>query len=264
MASLAATFTTEVSRQLKHLTAWPPGIQLSLGSVGEIGSDHIFDPISDLSSFGIHHDVVEGDTKTDPFSYKSKGVKDFGVSGGAEVPKLGGYFAEAKAKVTIEFEREHAIVFHAGGLKDRRIADQPKLAMQMVELLDQGLWNSNWFVITSAVEAEAATILISNSSASRVDLALGVDANVAGMSLLSAEFEPRLVSEKEMGAVFVGRKGMTPLFKAKRIRKKWFDLFGEYELRASYSANTADLSRDLDGEDFADELLEEVGIYDAI
>ena len=262
--SVAATYANELSRQFRFLATWPIGMPLTLGTVGEILDDRIFDPTTSLESFGVAFKPVTGDTEPQPFTYQSKGVRGFGLSTGAEIPDIGSGALKARAKLSIHFDEESAILFRAAGLTHKRIADQPKLSRDIVRLMDERQWSADWFVVTHVLEAESATIMISSSSDATVEVALGGDARAAGVDLLDVRFEPRVVRQHEMNTVILNSTGSTPLFRAKRVRKKWFNLFGEQRLEAKFATDTSKLDRSLDDAEFEDELLEEIIVYDAL
>jgi hypothetical protein len=257
--SIAGTYCQDVSRELRMLAAWPPGSPVRVGSVGRFLGDRIFEPETTLGSYGIKV-TVDDDPGSGVLSYTSEGVNESSFTVGAHVPDLASGVVDAKAKVTIKFVREHGIIFRASGLRYQTMQDQPKMARKVVPLAKSGQWGRDWYIVTQVVQAASASVLIADAPSAEVELALGADANVAGIELLGAELRPRVVRHKDMHILIVG-EGLAPLFKAKRVKQT---IFGNVKLKAGFGPVDVSGIEDLDDADFEREFLEEVDVVDKI
>ena len=242
------------------LAAWPPGSPMKVGSVGRFLGDRIFEPETTLGSYGIKV-PVDDDPGSGMLSYTSQGVNESSFTVGAHVPDLASGVIDAKAKVTIKFAREHGIIFRASGLRYQTMQDQPKMARKVARLAESGQWGRDWYIVTQVVQAASASVLIADAPSAEVELALGADANVAGIELLGAELKPRVVRHKDMHILIVDEGGMAPLFKAKRVKRTFF---GNVKLKAGFGPADVSGIQALDDADLEREFLEEVDVVDKI
>jgi hypothetical protein len=258
--SVAGTYCRDMSRELRLLAVWPPGSPVRVGSVGRFLDDWIFEPETTLGSYGIEV-AIDDDPGAGVLSYTSKGANEPSITAGVHVPDLAAGAIDAKAKVTIKFASQHGILFRASGLRYQTMRDQPQMARKVAGLARSGQWGRDWYIITQAIQATSASILISNSASAEVELALGANATVAGIELLGAELKPRVVRHKDMQLLIVGEGGLVPLFKAKRVKRT---MFGNVTLKAGFGPADVSGIQDMDDESFEREFLEEVDIVDQI
>jgi hypothetical protein len=93
----------------------------------------------------------------------------------------------------------------------------------------EGSWDSDLYVITEIVMAEAATVLISTGDSAVIELKAGGSVSSAGISLADLNAQFSVASTSGMGIEMVAKTGITPLFKAGRVRP---GLFGtKWEVR---------------------------------
>jgi hypothetical protein len=260
--SVAGIYCQDVSRELRMLVAWPPGSPMKVGSVGRFLGERLFDPETSLGSYGIRFSVDDDDVPgREVLSYTSKGVSESSITAAVHVPDLAAGITDVKAKVSIKFERQHGIIFRASGLRYRTMEDQPKMARKVARLLETGQWGRDWYIVTQVAEAASSSVLISNAPSAEVELALGADATISGIELLGAEFKPRVVRHKDMHVLLVDEGGLTPLFKAKRVKRTFFD---NVKLKAAFGPADVSAITSLDDQDFERELFEEVDLTDKI
>ena len=79
--------------------------------------------------------------------------------------------------------------------------------------------------------------------------------------MLSADAEVSAFASREMQLTIVAAGKTTPLFRAKRVRRRWL-LSSKYELRAAYSDELLDLKQTED--DLDDDLFEDTPIYNGV
>lgn len=259
--SVAGTYCQDVSRALRLLATWPPGTPMTVGRVGRFLGERLFDPETSLGSYGISFPVEDEPASSGVLSYTSEGVNEVGLTMGAKVPDLVSGQVDAKAKVTITFGRQHGIIFRASGLRYRAMQDQPQMARKVARLMERGEWNRDWYIVTQVIEADSASILISNTSTAEVELALAASVKAGAAELLGAEFRPRVIRQKEMSTLIVDEGGLVPLFKAKRVKRTFFR---NVKLQAGFGPANTSTVKDLDDAALERELLEEVDVVDKI
>lgn len=260
MASVARQYTRELAQELRFLPAWPPGVRIELGDIGQIDNENIFGRVTSLANLGINPVEMEASGGTETFQYASAGAVQisFKASGqeSAALPNV----PAGKAGLGISFSRESATAFRADGVEHRRFADQVALRQEVASLIRAGRWDRSWTIVTHVARARSTTALVARSKGAGVEFALSADVGAGGLELLSADVGLQTVSSREMQVTIVGAGGMTPLFLGLRVRRRWF--LGRPELRAAFSGEFIEL--DPASEESDEDLFEGTPIYNGI
>jgi hypothetical protein len=259
MTTAAHQYTSELGRELRFNATWTPGMPLALGTIGVIDDDNVFAPVSSLGQFGIGFKEAEpknGTTET--FSYASAGAVDIGLKLAGKPSDLAPNLPIERAGLGIRFNREHAIIFRADGATHTRMADELPLAREVLSLIKAGIWDKDWTIVTHLVQATSTTVLVARSAGASVEFALSAGVTAGGLELLSADADARTFASRDMQLVIVAAGGMTPLFRAKRVKRRWL-LSRKYELRAAYTGELEQL--DQNTQDLEDDLFEDTPIY---
>jgi hypothetical protein len=274
MASAAEIYTTELSRELRFLAAWTPGVPIQLGAIGKISDDHIFAPLSSISSFGSTLDETLSGHEESALTFASAEAVEVHFKLAGKTSDVVSSVAAAQAGLGIVFKRKFATVFRADGIRHHQISDQLKLARDVLGLLRAGEWKRDWFIVTHVVEADSTTALISSSNNAVAEFSLGANVQGGGLELLRAEFQPRVALSRDMEVTIVTSGGLTPLFRASRVRRRWF--IGPSDLRAAYSGNLEEYTDDVrkrrdqldeledDDKSLENEFLDQVPVYDLL
>jgi outer membrane receptor for ferrienterochelin and colicin len=236
-------------------------MSITVGAVGRFVGDKVFDVETSLDSYGIGFPTDESHEGSNSIDYTSEGVKNFGVTVGAQIPNLASGTVDLGTKVKISFNNQYGIAFLAQGLRYLTMQDQPQMARAVAQLAERGQWGRDWHIVTQVATAESVTILISDSSSAEVELALTGEVNVQGIQLMGAEFSPRILSQTNMNTLMVNKGGYAPLFRAKRVKQTFF---GNVQLKAGFGPADLNDITDLDDEELERELLEEVDVVDKI
>jgi hypothetical protein len=257
----AETYCRDISRELRYLATWPPGAPVAVGRVGRFVSGKVFDPETSLQSYGVDFGVEVQDSGQRSMSYTSKGVNEFGISVGANVPDPFTGVVSVGAQTTITFAREHEVVFFASGLRHRRMEDQPRIARAVLTLLKRDEWQRDWHIVTEVIEVDSISVLLSNAGSATAELALSADAQGAGVDLLHAQFKPRLVRRHAMHTTLVNEGVSAPLFRAKRVKRS---VLGRAKLSAGFRTADDVSLEELSEVELAQELFDEVDVVDTI
>lgn len=130
-----------------------------------------------------------------------------------EVPALAG--------INVQFGSEGAYIFDALGCIDQFIQDHVKLEEDLRQLFFQERWLLPWMVVTHTVEAQSATIMISNFSNSQLHLAANGDLAAVQQSL--AHLDAKLVVTAQSGDLtkLLGGRSLTLLYRvAASLRRR--------------------------------------------
>lgn len=146
----------------------------------------------------------------------SPGAKNDNVAWSA--PALGSVLTQAEAGFSIEFKKSKSTVYEAVGCVAPMIDDQLAVGKKVLEMYQQGNWNKDWAVITELVQARSATVLISNSSSSKIELSAGGTFTGGAASLADVNAQLQVAFSKDMMTTLVSQAGLTPLFKARGVK----------------------------------------------
>jgi hypothetical protein len=234
MRPAVSTYVREISGQLSYLANWPVVVPLRLGTIGTLDNS-LFEPVGDVANFGIGGAVVPGEAQAD-ISYSSDRTKAGAIDFGAAIPSVpaaGG--AGGNLKVTFSFSRDYSVALRMTGVIARRIQDQISLATRIADLAGRGVWDPRWYIVTDVLTADSVTVLVSGKGQSAAEFSLDFTQPVpSGLDLLQASLHPTLTSQASMDTVILNANGATPLFKAKRIKKSfWQGIVPELEAGAA-------------------------------
>lgn len=202
-----------------YLPTWVPQTRLVLGDIGT-RDGATFVGWSSLKSLGLSADQF-GATPwgpPSPMAFQSKDGVEVSFKAGAELAKVAPTISDAKFGAEVKFGKQGAVVFSLKDARVRRIEDGLALRKTILDLYNRGLWEENWMLVSEIVQAASATILISDSAQS--SLVLKSEAQVNDIVDLSANVSAVFSSGAQIR--FVAEEGLTPLFRAVKVKQKWF------------------------------------------
>lgn len=226
-------YTREMHRKFGYYATWEPNRPLSLGDVG-IFRKNVFTRISSLANFGITFEVVPDDTPGD-LGYNSQGGVTISSKLSGSLPAAGSVLTEADAGISVDFNNENAVLFKANKTLTSSIDDIIGLGKKIFELFKQGKWNKDWTIITELVNADTATILISNKSDGKIELKATANVNAPDFDIADAEFNFMPAFSRGLETKIIAEKGITPLFKVMGIKSRLFlpPVFTTRDVRAA-------------------------------
>ena len=213
-------YTDDLKKKFGYYATWHPGTPLQLGDIG-ILSDNVFNRIGNVKKHGIDFEIRKDDTYED-LEYSTKGSVSITAKFAGTAAPQGSTLATVDAGMIIEFGNSNAIYFKAGKTKTNLIENVIQLGQEILRLFEEGKWNKKWVVITELVEAESATVLISNSSNAKIELKAKGNINAPTIDIADAEAEFTATFYKGMDTKIIAEKGLTPLLKVKGIKTRIF------------------------------------------
>lgn len=219
-SSAQEQYTDEMKKKFGYYATWNPGVPLMLGDIGTL-KDNVFTKLSELSSFEIKFDIRKDETKT-PLEHNSKGSVSITTKLSGTVAPQGSVLANADAGIIVEFSKENSTLFKANNTVSPSIKDTIKLGNQIIQLYEEGKWNKQWVIITELVEAENATIIISNSSNSKIELKANANLNAPTFDIADAKFEFSTQFSRGLETKIVSAEKLTPLFKIMGMKTRIF------------------------------------------
>jgi hypothetical protein len=208
-------YISEMQKHFDYLANWTPGYPLALGDVGVINHG-MFRRITSLEQLGVSFDVREDSTPETQKYASARGVS-VTFKGAGRLPVAGSVLTEAEAGFTVDFSSKHATLYEAIGCTTPSIADLLSIGEQILRLYKNARWNRSWVTISELVNCESATILISNSSNSKLELSVKGNISSPTISIADAKAELGVAMARDMQTSILAQKGLRPLYRAVSI-----------------------------------------------
>jgi hypothetical protein len=223
MSTPAELYVSGIKKKFaNYFAAWLPGEKLRLGDVGVI-ENNLFTRITSLENIGINF-TERADNASTPIDYISEsGVSIFFKTAGEVNPSLPN-IPEAKAGIGVEFSQKGAFIFQAAESYQPSIENIFQLEQDIISAYENGRWRSEWVVITRLVQTPIASIIVSNSSQSKVEFSVEGDIPLSSFDLGNASLNFGLKSQTGDVIKFIGGENLTPLFQLARIKNRWLGL----------------------------------------
>ena len=225
-------YTTELSRQYNYLPTWYPSIRLSLGDIGMFNNDRIFVPVGKITEQGIDFSADYSPAVTE-FSHQSAADFDFHVKLAGAIDAFTPNLPLGSAGIGMRFTGEGALFFQLAGVTHERIGDQITLARDLLRRANNEEWDKDWVVVTEVMRAQTAVILVSESNDGTAELTVNADMSGLGLNALTIEGAASLTHSHSLSTKVTGAAGLTPLFRAVRIKRRW--LVGPRRVSPAYA-----------------------------
>jgi hypothetical protein len=214
MSSPVRTYQTEMHRNLGFFATWLPGDPIEIGDAGVLAEGR-FRRLSSLRDLGIPYSQNEvGNSQS--VQYTSADGTKIGSTTGATVKGI------AKAQIEIDFSADGAFVFHATGLRARRIRDLTSVGHDVVRAYRKQRWRKEWLLVETLHTADCATIILSQDKSAKLVLTAKADALVSTLSLADPSIGLQVSSSHGKLVHVVGAQGLRPLFSCVRIEASFF------------------------------------------
>lgn len=213
-------YTAEMFDRFGYLATWAPGVPVALGDVGTLRDD-VFVRVASLQDFGISFSTRADDTPDDIDYSSANGVSVTFKAAGA-TPGTGSSLGAADAGFEIAFSSNRAVVFQALGCRTPSIADQEALGKALVSRFLEKTWDRSYVVVTELMVADCATIIISDGANGRIDLKAQAKITAATAPLADASAALQVSYSHNINTKIIAKNGLTPLFRAKRVKSHVF------------------------------------------
>ena len=118
----------------------------------------------------------------------------------------------------VDFSKENSVVFKAKNATYPSIDDEIQLEQEIIALHKKGQWNKDWCIITQLAVVESATIIISNSSNSKIELKANANLGAAKIDIADASLDFSTQFAKDLNTTIIAQEGLTPLFVTKKLK----------------------------------------------
>jgi len=251
--TIAERYTNELCAQYNYLATWYPSIKLTLGDIGTFNRQRIFVPLSEIAKQGLELSCQYSPATTD-FSHQSATDFDYHLKLAGESDVFTPHLPSASAGIGMRFRGEGVLFFQLGGVTNERVSDQITLARNLLQLAKNREWERDWVVVTEVIRAQAAVILVSDSDSGTAELTVDADISALGLKALTAGGAVSLMHSQSLDTKITGAGDLTPLFRAVRIKRRWFT--GQRQVSPAYSSDVEQFvsAREPDPSDVLEEL----------
>lgn len=211
-------YTSELRTRFGYSATWLPNTHVELGDVG-ILRNYEYERVRTLRDFSVYFET-RSDAATGMLDYTSADSVSVVVKAAGAAPAGLGAATNLKGNLEVSFNREHAVFFQASGCTTTSIADQHQLAQSLLDLYQALEWPEEYVVVTEVVNADRATVLVSSGSDALIEFAVDSGVALGQYALVDASAHVNIARSTNIGTQIVAQGGLTPLFKAKGIRKR--------------------------------------------
>jgi hypothetical protein len=219
MVAVFEQYTRELRDELGYLATWLPNTRIRLGDVGKLRRDR-FEYVTDLDTLSIPFEVRSKGLPSD-LEYTSRGGVQINSTASGSAPLGTSLAGRTKARMSVAFKRANAVVFVARQCTSTYIANRQGLGQHVLARYEAGTWDAALVIITEIVTAAATTILISASAGAWIDFDTEASAEVASLGLADISGGLRVSGTSGIGTRIIGAAGLTPLFQAAGLRRRF-------------------------------------------
>lgn len=220
-------YVNGIKKHFHHFfAAWPPNEPRQLGDIGTLVGN-IFVQIKDLESLNknLIFKIRDNRNPTPIDLVSETGVtlvfKAMGELNQTLLPNV----SQAEAGLSIEFKRKGGFILQAPITYMSSVQDIEHLGHQITQLYRQGqAWNPRWMVVVRLMSAPRASIVVSRSANSKLELSVSGNISTSTINLGNADLAFSVRSQS--GDLFqsIGAQDVTPLFQLAGLKKRfWAD-----------------------------------------
>ncbi|RAI75909.1 hypothetical protein HMF3257_20220 [Spirosoma telluris] len=225
MANIHQFYLEHMASKTGYRATWEPNRPLTIGAIVKL-EQGVFSIQSSLEKEGIPMEVMD-DTSEGVLDYSSSGSVQVGVKAAGQAPLAGSALTDADAGFSIDFSSDKSILFQADKTKTIQITNLGAIEREVIQRVNAGSWPKDWLIVTQLMQATTATIIISFSSNSKIDLKASANVGTPQLKLTDASLGLSVVSEKGSHFKSIAANGITPLYRVVGYRHP---LFGHEQL----------------------------------
>ena len=220
----AAHYLQEIQKKsVGYRPTWEPNKTLQIGDVGKL-EDGVFIKWNSLEKMGIPLDVQKDEREGSVFDLTTEnGVSVHAKAAGKVDPKIPA-LGEMDAGFGVEFKRQNAILFKVEGYLTHQINNLGEIAAEVLNRYKSGDWDEDLVIINELIEAKKATIMMSSEGGVTIGLKAKGNAGGEALSIADADLDSGASSSGKLAINITGAAGITPLYRAVGIKKKFWGL----------------------------------------
>ncbi len=258
----AAHYLKEIKKKsVGYRPTWEPNKTLQIGDIGKL-EDGVFVKWNTLEKMGINLEEQKDEREGAVFDLSTENGVDVHAKAAGKVDPKVPSLGEMDAGFGVEFKRANSILFKIEGYLTHQISNLGEIAAEVLKRYKSGDWDEDLVIINELIEAKKATIMMSSdgdptfarhhdggflgledlviinelieakkatimmSSEGGVTVGLKAKGNVGGktLSIADADIDTGASSSGKLAINITGAGGITPLYRAVGIKKKFWGL----------------------------------------
>lgn len=223
---MSAEYTTQLANHFGYSGTWIPTAEVQLGDIGRLRK-HTYEHISTLELFGIDFEIRKGVTRG-RLEYSSADSVKICFKAEGELPTINSALKLNDNGITVSFNSKGAVLFQATNCEVYSIVDQHNLAKKVLPFYESKKWAADYVIITEVVKSERATILVSTSKDAVIEFKTESNLKLDLFELVNPKVGLEIVKSNNICFKIIAENGLTPLFKAKGIKRKFFSRGSEF------------------------------------
>jgi hypothetical protein len=219
--SLRSKYARQVRRTFGkgYHAAWFPDTPHALGAYGRI-EDDVFIAHGNISDLGVQYQI---DKDTIPSALECNASKGVAITAkikgktNSDLPHI----PEASVGLGIDFKGEGSFAFAAEAVFEDRIKNPGSLESQLIDLKDQGKWDSSFRIVTGLLRMPVATILISEHSNTKLELSLEGTLTPAIKELGKASVSANVLWESSTVMKYIPARNASPIIQMHKLDRRF-------------------------------------------
>jgi hypothetical protein len=220
----AAHYLKEIKKKsVGYRPTWEPNKTLQIGDIGKL-EDGVFVKWNTLEKMGINLEEQKDEREGAVFDLSTENGVDVHAKAAGKVDPKVPSLGEMDAGFGVEFKRANSILFKIEGYLTHQISNLGEIAAEVLKRYKSGDWDEDLVIINELIEAKKATIMMSSEGG--VTVGLKAKGNVGGktLSIADADIDTGASSSGKLAINITGAGGITPLYRAVGIKKKFWGL----------------------------------------
>lgn len=203
------------------LPSWPLGTNVKLGDIIDLKRKRI-EYLGNLTDdlFKIKVEAIR-DPTSDDMKWQSKSNVSVSTKAKGELPIKGCKIPIDKAGITVDFSKSGGFIFQPEGLRYNRIKNLVSVRQEAMRKLAVELFGMRKiYYIKEVAEVDSYALTISQSSNSKLEVAVEGKVSLSTKDLASADLEFEVKTEKSLDFSVTGGNGGSIFFKPERMKLK--------------------------------------------
>lgn len=211
-----AYYLTYIYKKINYRGSWFPDDLLHPGAIGILDKG-VFTALTSLKEQGIEarFEESQSDLSIDLSSGDGLAVHS---NLSTSLPAGGQAGVDGKISVSIEATADKGILFQSAGFTKIRVANLGAVQDAVLPKYSQGAWRKEWVILTEILKTACATIIISTSKNSSMQLEGSGEAKLGDLQLADTRLGLGITGKKGDIIGFAGKKNITPLYKVMGVQ----------------------------------------------
>ncbi|MFA6151002.1 MAG: hypothetical protein WC716_06770 [Chitinophagaceae bacterium] len=216
MSNPSKFYLAHMHNKTKYRATWDPTKRFKVGDIGKL-EQGVLNIYTSLYKEGILIEMSKGSrgAAMDYTSHESVTIK---VKLKGTVPATGSEFTTLDAGFSFDFKGNNSIVFQTSNHQVCQLINLAEIEHAVLEKYNQGNWDKDWVIITELIEADTATIIISNSSNGILELKASANLGTGTLTLTDAALGLSVLHEKGSTFKYIAQNEITPLYRVMGLR----------------------------------------------